>query len=261
MGMIGRLVKSIRHLLAEEYPSRIELPAPDGGTATFEVASSVECYRVEEYGGEKEVLQRFLGDLRSDDVVYDVGASVGLMTVMAAKAVQSGRVVAFEPDPETRQRLTRNIQLNDLSNVEVIDWAASESEGTAQLHTNGAAGFAPSLRRQVREGAPSSELEVRTRRIDSAVEEGNLPIPTVMKIDVEGAEGLCLRGARELLSGRFGARPRLIYLELHPDFLPDFGDTAERVEALLTDLGYEESWRSQREDQTHVRYLSESEEG
>lgn len=49
--------------------------------------------------------------IQPDDVVFDVGASVGLMTVYAASEAFKGRVFAFEPDPETMRRLRRNVPL------------------------------------------------------------------------------------------------------------------------------------------------------
>lgn len=220
----------------------------------FEVHNRVERFRIVGFGGEESFLNRFLQDLQPTDVVYDIGASVGLMTVTAARVLTEGRVIAFEPDPETRSHLFRNVELNGSSNVEFVSWAASDEEGTFPLFTDGADGFAPSLRRQARPDAPRRSVDIRTRRIDDALAGAELPVPSVLKIDIEGAEGLCLEGARGLLTGRFGSVPRLVFLELHPDFLPDFGSSVETVEELMSDAGYDETWRSRREDQVHVRY-------
>lgn len=266
VGMLYRRLRRglLRLLPGNDYPARISVEGPTD-EMLFEVWSDVERYRVEKLGGEQEFLTKFLAHLKPDDVVFDVGASVGLMTVLAASVVRDGKVVAFEPDPETRARLEGNVRLNGLRNVAVVDWAASDSESTTELYTNGASGYAPSLRHQSREGAPSGQVEVRTGRIDRAVGEGELPSPSVLKIDVEGAEGLCLRGARRTLLGEFGCPPRLLFLELHPAFLPDFGDSVDDVHAMVDELGFNESWRLTRENETHLCYrssgLGESDDG
>src|SRR5690348_7695963 len=67
------------------------------GTYTFRCGNRVEYFRAVEFGGEAEALGAFLFLLRPDDVVWDVGASIGLLSVHAATAARN--VVAFEPDP------------------------------------------------------------------------------------------------------------------------------------------------------------------
>ena len=81
----------------EHYPRTVEQQMGNN-TVNFEVFSSVENFRVAEYGGEKDFLDKFIGGLQVDDVVFDIGASVGLLTVHSAVTVDQGRVVAFEPD-------------------------------------------------------------------------------------------------------------------------------------------------------------------
>src|SRR3954453_12530191 len=100
-----------------KYPLALDLPAKDG-VLHFEACSDVECFRIRDYGGEKGFLDQFVAALQPGDVVFDIGASIGLMTVHAAAAVKNGKVVAFEPDPETLQRLKRNVSLNNLRNVQ-----------------------------------------------------------------------------------------------------------------------------------------------
>jgi predicted RNA methylase len=119
----------------------------------FKVYSSVERHRTENFGGEREALEKFLDVLEPGDIIYDVGASVGLFAIAASEKVPNGSVIAFEPDPETNQRLRANVDLNGVGNVQVVDWAASASSGNVELYTDGADGFAPTMRRQNREGA------------------------------------------------------------------------------------------------------------
>ncbi len=249
--MTGPIRKMLQRL---RYPRTVILPGPHG-PLRFRVHNPIEEYRTAGYGGEQEFLERFMAELVPEDVVFDIGASIGLMTVFAAAAVPLGRVCAFEPDSATARRLARNVHLNRLANVEIVGWAVGDREGRTTLFTDGPGGNAPTLRRQQgREGAPSGSVEVPVRTLDTALRDGTLPHPSVLKIDIEGAELLCLRGGEELLGGRFGPRPRLIFLEVHPCFLPAFGATMEEVTGLVEALGYRVHWRGERGDQVHYCY-------
>jgi predicted O-methyltransferase YrrM len=122
--MLGKgvlwLIRKIKRFTAKKqtFPMTISLPFKEG-TLLFEVNNPVEWYRTAEFGDEKEFLDQFVLAIQPNDVVFDIGASVGLMTVYAASAARKGRVFAFEPDPETMTRLERNVRLNALSNVEL----------------------------------------------------------------------------------------------------------------------------------------------
>jgi hypothetical protein len=69
-------------------------------------------------------------------------------------------------------------------------------------------------------------------------------------MDIEGAELMALRGARRLLASEHA--PRLLFLEVHPHFLPAFGATPADVDALLSTHRYEVMVRHARGDQIHV---------
>lgn len=253
------LAKKIKNLIMEgnrskNFPISITLTTSKK-KLRFEAFSPVENYRIANYGDEKFFVEKFTESLETDDVIFDVGASVGLMTVHAAVFANQGQVIAFEPDPETMERLKHNVSLNAISNVTFVSWAVSNLTGEASLFTNGASGYAPSLKEQTnREGAPKNKITVQTRTLDDEILASNLPLPTVLKIDIEGAEVLCLRGAQKLLSGQLGEKPRLIFLELHPEFLPSFGATGEEVHNFVLNHGYSVVWEQKRDAQIHYCY-------
>jgi FkbM family methyltransferase len=213
--LVKKLVKKLKKLVSVtehslNFPVLIELTTSKG-ELRFEAFSPVENYRIANYGDEKFFVEKFTESLKTDDVIFDIGASVGLMTVHAAVFASQGQVIAFEPDPETMDRLQHNVSLNDLSNVVFIPWAVSDSQGEVSLFTDGASGYAPSLKEQTnREGAPKTQITIQTRTLDNEIISGNLPLPSVLKIDIEGAEILCLRGAKKLLAGELGEKPKLI---------------------------------------------------
>ena len=73
-----------------------------------------------------------------------------------------------------------------------------------------------------------------------------------MKIDIEGAEMLALRGMSGLLQSNVA--PRAIFIETHPEFLPLFGSSEIEVLALLESFGYIQAYKSQRKAQIHYVY-------
>jgi FkbM family methyltransferase len=211
----------------------------------FEVSNLVEQFRVVEHGGETEYTAAMLQDLRHDDVLFDVGANVGMVAIHAAKIC---RTVAFEPDPSIRRRLEVNTALNPDRAFTLEPFAISDSDGTVVLYTDGDDGNSPSL---VHQRGESGSVSVSARSLDSLEAEGRLPHPTVIKLDIEGAEILALRGAKGLLTSP--ERPRALFIEVHGTFLPGFGSSADEVHALLQEFGYTNAtYRAERWDQTHL---------
>jgi FkbM family methyltransferase len=161
-------------------------------------------------------------------VVWDIGANIGFFTLIAARLVDGGKVVAFEPLPANLEAIRRNVALNGLGNVEIIDVALSDTEGTAdlQLHsqktwakldTSSDTGFQQGLQ-------ATAHLEVQVSTIDRQLQ--RLPAPDLVKIDIEGAEVAALRGATVLLT------------EHRPTIICEFHGTNEAVSELLESHGY-----------------------
>lgn len=214
----------------ESLPAQVRLRDFDPDGISFEISNPIERYRVMEYGGEPEYLRAMLTALRADDVLFDVGANVGMVALHAAKRC---RVIAFEPDPSFAMRVRKNLSLNPSIDVELLPLAISDEDGEVMLFTDGAGGNSPSLRHQRQE---KGSVTVAARSIDSLVAERGLAAPTILKLDIEGAEILALRGARELL--RSPHRPRALFLEVHPEFLPAFGSSETDVMRIVGDAGY-----------------------
>lgn len=245
MNPISRVTTGLRkRLLKRGIPYVVTITEFDGAGVRFQMRNPTEHFRVVSHGGETEYLAAMLDDLRHDDVLFDVGANIGMVSLHAANLC---RTVAFEPDPFFRQRLNVNMGLN-LDRVFALEpIAVSDVDGTVQLFTDGADGNSPSL---VRSGE-SQSVAVPARSLDSLMVEARLPRPTVIKLDIEGAEILALRGARGLLTG--SDRPRALFIEVHDNFLPGFGSSAREVHELLAEYGYtNDVYRTKRGDQTHL---------
>lgn len=212
-------------------PTIARLEALDPRGVAFHVAGPTENFRVREYGGEVPFTRAILEELGPDDMLLDVGACIGLVSVHAAMRCRS--VVAVEPDPQQAQRIRQNAELNHLTNLAVVEALFGEAVGRCDLQTDGIEGPSPSMKGQGR----GATVSVVCTTIDTEIAAGRVPPPDVLKIDVEGAELLVLKGARQLLAS--GRRPRAIFLELHPAFLPAFGAGVQDVLDLLHAAGYQ----------------------
>jgi len=174
--------------------------------------------------------------LRPDDICFDVGANLGYYTVLMAKAVPQGRVYAFEPDPFSHALLQLNVRINRLENVVVNCLALGERPGTSSFFrcTDSAYNsFKDTARKAV-----SSVIEVPVTTLDEFVAVNDVPRVDFVKVDVEGAEGLVLAGAKRLLQDS-AQRPRLLLLELVDRNHEAFGDSAAEIVESLRRTHYE----------------------
>lgn len=138
--------------------------------------------------------------LRPGDMVLDVGANVGFLSVIAARLVgPGGRVVAFEPVPANARQVRRNARLNGFTNIDIVTSAVGDHTGRARLVLARFAGGG-ALREA---GAPPDacgEIDVAITTLDGWLAAQGNPAPALVKIDVEGAEPAVLRGLAATLA-------------------------------------------------------------
>jgi FkbM family methyltransferase len=209
-----------------------------GVQGAFEVRTAWQLRWLESVQQSAELdpdLEALMTAARPGDVVFDVGANMGLFSIMLAHRVgASGLVVAFEPQAQVFEHLLTNVRLNGLRNVRPFRKALgagshaavvslAEQSVLARLRTTGSANDGPVEQVDVVAG-------------DEFVRTEDLPVPQLVKIDVEGAEHDVIRG----LSGTLSQPScRVVCCEIHPPLLPP-GVTQDAVLALLRDLGFRE---------------------
>ncbi|MCX6391058.1 MAG: FkbM family methyltransferase [Actinobacteria bacterium] len=167
------------------------------------------------------------------DVVYDLGANIGVVSIWLARKVgASGRVVSFEPDPQNFRCLTSNVTTAGLSNIEPIPAALSDVTGTAPFFSEGSIGSGfESLRADSMLPMTSGDrVEVQTLTLADAFE--HYGVPKWMKIDIEGAELELLESGLTVLA------ETMPQLAIETDHLRGSNTTAARVEELLKSVGY-----------------------
>lgn len=139
--------------------------------------SGVHGYWLGIYENEKQ--QKFIQHVKKGGVVYDIGANVGFYTLLSSVLVgETGQVVAFEPLPANIVYLERHLAMNRIRNVQVVQAAVSDENGTAM--------FSDRTERSSGHLDHAGKLEVRTITLDTLYERGEIPPPDIMKIDVEG---------------------------------------------------------------------------
>jgi FkbM family methyltransferase len=178
--------------------------------------------------------------INSESVVWDIGGNIGMFAFPAALRARS--VIAFEPDVDLCSNLLRSISMNPKLDVLAIPVAVSDQDAFAQFliarqgrSMNKLEGMSP---------WHSATFETASRRIVPTYKVDTLvrffPPPTVIKIDVEGAEMKVLRGAettlRQQRSAVFAEGPQELSEEMQSffaslDYVLYDGATGKRVES------------------------------
>ena len=156
---------------------------------------------------EPDNLKLFACQLAPGAVVYDIGAHVGLYTLLSSKSVgNQGHVYSFEPLPRNVQYLRRHIELNEILNCTVVEAAVSDRAGYQR--------FDPTSHDSAAHLSQTGVLEVATIALDEFFYGGSgARPPNAVKINAEGAETEVLLGGRRLIQ-EFSP---LIFLSLHSE--------------------------------------------
>ncbi len=158
-------------------------------------------------------VDRILPNLIDKDTVFvDVGAYMGFYTVYACRRTRS--VLAVEPNPMALAYLKANVALNNCHNTIIVPKAASDKRGVVKLSIPRPArrGQIPTIASIVWSFEEALEIDVETDTLDNIVDEAGLDTVDFVKIDVEGAEGLVVKGAERTLR-----KARAILIEIWPE--------------------------------------------
>ena len=167
------------------------------------------------YGDEFNITKFLIKNLNFNDVFYDIGANYGFYTLLAQEFIKEGEIHSFEPNPKIFKLLKENSNLGKFKNTYINELALSDQNGEAE--------FYDLLDSRRHSGAGSlikyerfkkyRVIKVKTIKLDDYVL--NHKPPTIMKIDVEGAEPFVLKGGLNLIKNY----TPLIIMEFIPDSL------------------------------------------
>jgi len=179
---------------------------------------------------ETELIRKKLGPGMT---VIDIGANIGYYTAIAARAVgPTGRVIAFEPDPENFAYLEKTVTINKLTNVMCCQLAIADSVGAGQLF------LSPENNKGDQRIYASPEkresIGIRLITLDAFIKEHTIPKVDFIKMDIQGAEGLAIAGMKKTI----GDNPHLMmFTEFWPTGIERTGQSPSAFLNTLTELG------------------------
>lgn len=167
--------------------------------------------------------------LRPEDSFLDVGANIGIYSLLAASKIKTGSIHSFEALPQNHERLKANLELNRFHQVQTYGLAVSDRPGQIQL--NLAEGDSmPFISHETSE----NQITVSTDTLDHLLASQVDDSLTLGKIDIEGAELLAFKGATQLLQRQL---PKVWILEI-TDGVRHFGYGKEELVDFLAGFGY-----------------------
>jgi FkbM family methyltransferase len=150
---------------------------------------------------ESEVFEALRPFFAPDAVLWDIGANFGLHSVSAARAEPAMQVHSFEPSPTILARLQAHADVNQTP-ITIWKLALGDRDGTANLYINASGNPGMTTLTPWSEGRYDSKQTIPVARADTLINTGKLPAPTLIKLDVEGAEAAVLAGFGDLLHRR-----------------------------------------------------------
>jgi FkbM family methyltransferase len=228
---LSKATRAGRSLLARRVARSLTVDV-DGFRLSGGVLHRGHLYRVAGLGYEQLNRALFRDSVGRGMVVLDIGAHLGLYSLIAASRVgKTGTVYAFEPDPRTFPHLVGNIKGNQFEEqVTTVQKAVAEFSGEEAL-------FLDDSNLSVTALVPSNPSDVATRTACVTVDEF-LPADErvdVVKMDIEGAELRALRGMSRTIAR--ASESLTLFIEVHPGALQAAGSSGEGVVSALEGMG------------------------
>jgi FkbM family methyltransferase len=178
----------------------------------------------------------WIRNIRPNDVCVDVGANIGYFTLLfSSLTAPAGRVFSFEPVQSNVRLMKASIELNQIKNVQVESIALADRDGATEfsVSTDGAYSSLVNTGRK----AEAAKVQICMERFETYARKNDIDKIDILKVDVEGAEGLVIAGMGRFLE-RSSASPRIIQLELTDDNCAAYNMTAQSIADTVVNHGY-----------------------
>lgn len=179
----------------------------------------------------------FMALISPGDVVIDVGANIGVYTLISALRVgKQGQVISFEPDSRSHQMLTSNVEQNNVDGpLHLSHYCLGDHNGTISFF-EAAEPCLSGIKNSARSNN-MNERKIPIRTLDTVLSKMNAPKVSLIKIDVEGAEHKVIAGAM----GTLEKSDAILLVEISPKNLDEqsIRDVRDCLERLETSLNYQ----------------------
>jgi FkbM family methyltransferase len=186
----------------------------------------------------RDALAKYMcSQIPSGSVIYDIGAHVGMYSILLARKVPGSQVYSFEPNMDTFERLVKNIRLMNLQDrITPLNIALDESCGSRTFHVSSESGRSSfhEYNATYDESDIVKSYDVACRTVDDLVESGSCKAPDAIKIDTEGHEYQVMCGARNVIMSK---SPKIAF-EPHAVGSDEIS-TADTVKGFLSQFDYE----------------------
>ena len=239
---LGRVFTKM--ILHGQMSAVTEIQMRDGSKMLLDARSRTESGAFWNGEYDRDDIDFFKACIAPGDTVFDVGANVGLITIPLAYYLRDsgGTVVAFEPVKTNFDRLVDTIHINQLDAiVKPFNIALGDEEGEIEmaletrniLHKGVTTGNAV-IHKGMEDSSRYTLSTARIARLDTFVAENKIKRVDFIKVDIEGAELLFLRGGAKFLQEQ---RP-VIYGEFNFPMMPRLDHTFLDVAKLIQPWGY-----------------------
>lgn len=174
----------------------------------------------------------FRSKIKPAMTIIDIGANLGYYTVLASRLVgEQGLVLAFEPEPNFFKLLSKNINRNDIKNVNHYEMAIAEKKGISELHLSDENKGHNSL---IYSEELKTSVNVKTTTLDDFLNSQIIKKVDIIKMDIEGAEILAIEGMKNTLI----KHTPLLFLEFSPHLIAKLNRNPIDFLSVLREIGY-----------------------
>jgi len=185
---------------------------------------------------EEAVINKMKKLIKPGMTVLDVGANIGLHSLVAASIVgPTGTVMAIEPYSSNRNMLIENINLNGFKNIQVFSFALGQKNGKGHIYLARKNNPGEAALRIKGKSTPELSEAITIRSLDSVMRELKISRIDVIKIDTEGAELDILEGGKKTICCN---PPRALFIECIDDHLKQFGTSSHALINWLIEKEY-----------------------
>ena len=197
----------VKQFILGKYKRETKLVEYQGLKLNLNYSSDIERFILNSKAFEPHLVELSKDFIKEGDIVFDVGANVGIHTTLFSQLVgNTGKVIAFEPNEINLERLYLNLQLNQIENVEVVEKAVGESvkeydfyelDISSEFTGHHSLVYTETLEEFARTNKINQRKILGTSIDDFSGENGL--VPSFLKMDIEGYEYFALKGAQKML--------------------------------------------------------------